>query len=170
MVYEGDGDRLDEQLDPDDYPGLSEAYDFVLPSYAWATGRFQVADGRLQAIGALISATVLGAVAFIGLNDGVSFQSIWLYLVLAILVGSIALSVVAQTRWGPRLVHPGELYENHATDDRWEFRRAMVYYAGQHLTENARRIDLKTRATTTLLGVYMVEVILLSLWAASELG
>ena len=46
----------------------------------------------------------------------------------------------------------------------------MVYYAGQHLTENARRIDLKTRATTTLLGVYMVEVILLSLWAASELG
>ena len=52
----------DSQLfNAEDYPGINLAYDFVRPSYDWATNRLDAMDARLRGIQAFVSGFTLGA-------------------------------------------------------------------------------------------------------------
>jgi hypothetical protein len=150
---------------PKYFPAVDRAYDFVIPSYQLLINRFEAADNRLTALLTLASTLTLAVPIFAkNVQPNISFNSplfivgMLIFLVIAIVgiwgrsVGSIALP------------DPMVLYNENLTDSEWEFKKNLIFFAGEGFNSNTQAIRRKGNLSAFLSAALLVEIIVFVAW------
>jgi hypothetical protein len=147
------------------YPGVEWAYDYVVPSYTWMLTRLQAADTRIQAIQGFAVTFTFGVPAVArALNLSISFSAGRFYLAILCFALLMIIGTVAQARGSVKLANPALFYQNWLHFGAWEFKKAAVYWAGQHFEINGGLIQAKSRAAVAMTALFLVELVFLVAW------
>jgi len=142
------------------YPSVNLSYEFVKASYDVMEKRFESANSRIQnlltwAVG-ITTAIPLFAAA---VKSDADIKSIWILPMLLFFLALVIVGIFAYRTGGIILVHPKIIYEDYIQCPEVEFKKQLVYWAGQHFDTNQKCINLKSRyidTITILLGLEMV--------------
>jgi hypothetical protein len=151
------------------WPAVDAAFAFVLPSYQWMLARIEAADSRVQSlqVSVLTLATALPALAK-SLSVPVSFASPLFVIALAIAAAALVLGAIGRSSGRVTLVDPALLYSTECLRrEEREFRREMLYYAGQHFAKNAALVVFKHRMLIAMTVLFVLEVLSLAAWLVS---
>ncbi len=148
------------------YPSVGLAYETVKSSYDVMVSRFEAANARISSL----IAWAIGAIGIIpifakSLLGGIGVTSLWLLVTLSAFVALIIVGIIAYRTGGIKLLHPKKLYEDYVQLPEWEYKKWLVYWAGEHFNTNQKFINIKSfyiDFMTILLGL---EIISLVLWA-----
>jgi hypothetical protein len=159
----------DAERPPDEqWPAVFRAYDFVIPSYQLMVNRYEAADGRLTQILTLVSTLLFSIPVFAKtIRPQASFSSPLFLSAITLLIGAAVIGIVGRQRGRVRLVNPMVLYDKflHRTD--WEFRKDLLYFAGQDFSDNAIAIDRKGQTAALMTGLTVVALLLSAIWLAN---
>jgi hypothetical protein len=142
------------------YPSVGLSYEFVKSSYDVMEKRFESANSRIQnlltwAVGITAAIPLFATAVFSDSN----IKSIWILPMLVFFLALVIVGIFAYRTGGIRLIHPKIIYEDYIQYPEWEFKKQLVYWAGEHFDTNQKCIDLKSRyidIMTILLGLEMV--------------
>ena len=154
------------------YPSLSLAHQFVLPSYSWMLNRLASVENRVQSLLILISTVTMGIpLVVVGLSGEVhhlnGWLAIWAFLLFAL---STILGLVARA-WGTiELVDPANFSDEWISQSPEEFRKWSTHYAGKHYAKNNALIFRKSLVVDIAVGVFVIEVFLWAWWASNVLS
>lgn len=161
-------DKANAQEEPtgkDAYPGVEFAYDFVIPSYEWILTRFEAVDSRIQTLQAFIATVTLGIPAISHrMYSKISFTSCWFVSAMALAVAAVVIGLIGRS-WGAiTLASPKMLYEHWLHKSSWDFKKDMVFFAGQHFEKSSNFVNRKSRLVTVMSVLFFVETLLLFVW------
>jgi hypothetical protein len=147
------------------FAAVKYAYDFALPSYQWAILRFEAAVTRIHGLMMFAATMTLGApVIGRALSDQVRFSSVWFIMALVLFVVLMILGLIAREYGTLRLVGPSVLYEKVLDLSEREFKRYVVYYAGQHFEHNRSLIEKKSLAAMIMAVQLFAETLAIVIW------
>jgi len=147
------------------YPSVDLAYEFVKPSYDWMLNRIEAMNSKIQ--GLLTLATAITAAMPIltkAMFDNVDFKSVWFLGAIAIYVLLTIIGIGGLRKGEVKLIHPKHLYDKWLSDTQWEFRKNVVYFAGQHLEHNKKIVDAKSRLRDIMNWLLLGELIMVFVW------
>jgi hypothetical protein len=129
--------------------------------------RFEAADTRLTAFLTLAATLTLGTPLFAKtIRTDISFQSWWFRVGLACFVISTVIGIVGRVRGGLMLVDPGAIFQKHLHASQWEFRKNLLYLAGQDFNHNAEAIRRKGNLAVAVTALLATEVFVFVVWIA----
>lgn len=145
------------------YPSIGLAYEIALNSYEIAEKRNSAIDSRLQMLIVLLAALSFPILP-IASQKNVSFKSAWF--ITAVVVFSIALGIALWARMAGalRFINPQLLFKEWLHLSEWEFKKDVVYYAGDDFEKNCALIDKKADLSTAVVALFVLEVLLLAAW------
>jgi hypothetical protein len=155
-----------ESFSAADYPAVELAYPIALSSYETFLKRLDALDGRVQTTQAFI-VTVTLAIPAIAANKGLPFSSFWFWLALAAFALTNAFAFLARLQGTITLLHPQVLYDEYLSDTDWEFKKNLIYWAGQHVECNNQVLLLRARLLLWACLIFLVEVVALVVWVAA---
>ena len=161
-------DIHDEGSSPEDrWPSVPFAYDFVVPSYQLMATRLEAIDSRIQGIQTFAATLTLG-VPIVGqsIRRDIHYTSAWFIGVLVVFASIVVLSFVARTRGHLQMASPRLIYERTLHLSEWEFKRDVMYMAGQHFDGNVALINQKGCVGNWLSALVLIETILAACWIA----
>lgn len=160
---EGSNERL--------YPGVNPAFEFVQPSYSWMITRMESSFSRIQALLTIASTVTLGVPAFaVSMKRDISLLSPWFITAALLYVAIITIGLVARD-WGDLiLLDPGKLYQQSLHLTEWEFKKDVVYFAGQHFAHNQALANRKATLSRIMSVMFAAEVVALLIWLAGNLA
>jgi hypothetical protein len=164
-------DRLEEEKSPADaWPGVRQAYDFVLPSYQWMVARFESTAGRLQTLQTAAVAIALG-VPTVGkaIRPDISFSAAPFISAVALAALVLILAGVGRTYGAIALANPKVLYTKYLHLAEWEFKKNALYWAGEHFQANLDLVNRKARLERWATGLLALEALMLLLWLSGVL-
>jgi len=150
----------------DDYPGVVHAYPMALASYELAQKRLDVIDSRLQTIIALGVTLSLPVPALLA-SRGASFRSAWFIAAVCVFVCAILVGTLARLIGNILLLHPSDLYANWLRFQEWEFKKNLLFFAGEHFEKNRKLARNRGFCTTLAFLLFICEGILLAVWATT---
>lgn len=155
--------------DKEAYPGVDLAYEFVLPSYDWARDRLDSINGRLQAMQGFAVTVTLAVPVFARsvTGNGIDFGSGWFMGAMLTFLVLMVVGLVARARGTLALLDPHVLYEHYLEWGPWEFRKNVLYWAGEHAQLNHDLVIEKGKAINWMTGLFIAESLLLVLWIAT---
>lgn len=163
---------IDTQIEGGDpskvYPGVDLAYELALASYETAQKRLDVLDNRLETLIAL-GATVSLAVPLIASEKNISFNSIWFYGAVVAFLLAMIVGITARLRGYLKLLHPAVLYDEFLPYPEWEFKKNIIFFAGQHYEENIRLVNRRGRLAVWAAILFLVEMIFVVVWVIRAL-
>lgn len=157
---------------PETWRSVDSAYELVVPSYAWMQERLNAVDSRMQALLTLAgSVTVAAPIIGTAVVKNIVFSSP-LFLTAVTLFVVIVLAGVLVRAWGEFvIVDLGDVYaEGWLHDPTWEFKRNMVFYAGEHMKRNGRVVNIKGIAANIMAVLFVAAVLLFIAWIATANG
>ncbi len=147
------------------WPGVSVAYEFVLPSYTWLVARFEAADTRLTVLLTLAATLTIG-VPVLADRQGISFSSAWfLVAIVSFFLGTLV-GLVGRVYGTLKLPDPMLLYERSLHKSEWDFKKDAIWFAGEHFAGNRKAVRQKGNAAAALAGLLALEIICLIFWIA----
>lgn len=150
------------------YPGVSTAYEFVVPSYGWMIERLEAAESRIQTLqvfAATVSFGIPGAAKV--LSPDIRFAD-WRFEEAAVLyVIMMGIGLRYRSKGGVMLANPRIHYEQWLHFDEWEFKKTAVEWAGKHFDRNSIEIGRKFMAAVWMTGLFLVELLLLLAWVVT---
>lgn len=152
----------------EEYPAFDLAYDFVLPSYQWAAQRYDSMDGRIQGV-QLVSLSVFAALSGVGrLISGADVSSPFFVLAVAYLALLLIWGFYARQSKTVTLIDPKTLYRKRYADTKPEFKRIVLYWAGEHFSKNRHVVERKWAHVNcmTVLLVLIIAALLAWIWGA----
>jgi len=150
-----------------EYPSIELAYPIAVASYDVAARRLDTIDGRLQTIMAFI-VTVSVAVPSTAGGRGVHFRSLWFYAALFLFIASIGLGTYARLIGKLRVLKPSHLFQDWLGDPLWDFKKDMIYFAGQDFDANISLVNSKWRCSVAITILFVLEAICLSVWILAD--
>lgn len=176
MGPEGEPARTDRKVtatevenmeDETKWPAVDAAFTFVVPSYQLMLGRMEAADSRLHAMQVFVL-TVTPALPTLAklAADTINFRSYLFGAALAFAAASFAVGLVTRSSTRVVLFDPSELYKDGRwlTLSDWEFKKNMLFFAGQHFEKNRLLVLNKHRALVRMMVLCACEVLLLAAW------
>jgi len=158
----------DDDSSPEtEWPSVPFAYDFVIPSYQWVLTRFEAVDSRIQTLQAFIATTTLGVPAIATtMFKTIKFTSCWFLGAIGLAGVAIIIGLIGRS-WGRiTLANPRVLYEQWLHKPVWEFKKDMLYFAGQHFEKSSDFVNTKSRLVTVMSVLFFLETLLLFVWIA----
>jgi hypothetical protein len=146
------------------FPSTNLSFEFVKPSYDVMEKRFEATNSRIQnlltwSIG-ITTAIPIFAKAVLGETN---MNSVWILPVLLFFIALVFVGILAYKTGGVKLIHPTIIYEDYIQQSEQEFKKLLVYWAGQHFEANRKTIDQKNRyidIMTIFLGLEMAFAVL----------
>src|SRR5437016_12306315 len=134
------------------------AYPIAVNSYDWAAQRYDAVDARIQTILSIgMTGTLAMPVAFSALK--LSVVRPWAaYLASALFVLAVCIGTYARLCGDLKLVTPKVLYEKWLGFEASEFKRNLVYFAGQHMEQNRAAIAYKHKLLVLVTTIFIFEV------------
>ncbi len=143
------------------YPSVELAYEFVKSSYEVMTSRFESANSRIQNL----LTWAIGITAIIPLFTKVvigtdSFKPVWFISALVAFLAMVIVGIVAQRTGGVKLIDPKILYEKHLHYSQWEFKKNLIFWAGDSFHINNKAIEAKSRYIDIMTILFGLEIAL----------
>ena len=152
---------------PADYPSLDLAYPFVQPAYDLAVRRMDAAVHRIDSALRFASTLTLAipVVAKAAL-PGLEWITPWSFLAGLAFLALFVLGAVSLTSGGLKLIDPGELFESWLDNPPAQFRKDLLYFAGEDFAANLASINRKGQAAVWMSWLFLLELLFLALWIA----
>jgi hypothetical protein len=154
-------DKKNEQT----YPSVFFAYDIAIKSYNWAIQRSDAIDGSIDKLLAWITSITIGIIAIIsGKEMFMSVYSIWFYLGMGSFIIAILIGVYSKVRGSLNLLSIGIIYEQYLHLGEWEFKKDIIYWAGEAFQKNQKYINWKGKLSIAMIIFFLMEVIFFAKW------
>lgn len=143
------------------YPGVDLAYPLALESYEWAAKRFDTLDSRIQTIlGLGISLTLAVPIALSALK--LSINGRWFVAAAVLFVLALSLGTYARLMGKLTVITPEMLYQKwlHLSD--WEFKKNLIFFAGEHFNKNRNLLEKRHRFAAAATFIFFLEVLALA--------
>jgi len=151
----------ENDFNPEDYPGLNLAYEFVEPSYSWMLGRLDASENRIQRILVFAATITFAAPVFLAsLTPDKEIGVGWYYAALAIFALIIVGGIVGRFVGKTKLASPWEMYEKHLHREPADFKRTMLYHAGDAFENNVRVVNTRGNLSLAMTIALGAEVLL----------
>jgi hypothetical protein len=150
----------------EDYPGVEQAYPFAVASYELAQKRLDIIDSRLQTIVALGVTLSLPVPALLA-TRGANFRSWWFIGAACVFVCAIAVGTFARIVGHITVLHPSDFYAKWLRFPEWEFKKNLIFFAGQHFEKNRTLARNRGLCTTLTFLLFILEGVLLAVWATT---
>lgn len=141
------------------------AYEVAVASYDTALKQLDNMDARIQTLMAF-GTTVSLALPAIFMSRGVSFTSGWFIAAVITYILAIAAGVYARLTGEITLPNPKVLHKDWLNFSTREFKEKFTYYAGEHFNKHAELIKRKWQLLTLMTLLFLLQGLLLVLWAA----
>jgi len=152
------------------YPSVDLAYEFTKSSYDWMLNRYEAINSKMQELLTLATAiTACMPILAKSMFDYVDFHSGLFYGVIGTYILIILIGISGLSMGAIRLIHPKHLYDKWLSDSSWEFKKNIIYYAGQDFEDNKKIIDRKSHLRNIMNIFLLVELLLIIFWIA-EIG
>lgn len=156
-----------ESLDAARYPGTDLAYDIAVESYALAERRRDAVHQRIDVLLSFVTTvTVAAPVIAVSVFESPRFNSPLLIAAGAVYLGLVLLALVARPLGSLRQISPKLLYEGWLQFEEPDFKRQIIYWAGQHADEARRRTWLLAQLANAMVGLFVAEGTLFLVWLA----
>jgi hypothetical protein len=151
--------RPDEQ-----WPSVGLAYAFVQPSYEWMQRRLDVMEARLQAAQTLLVSITLAVPVFgqMVLQKPV-FTSGWFIAAITCFFAAVGATLCGRIGGVIKLPDPTKLHDLVGYSE-WEFRKTLVYRAGEDMASNRALVDWKWKTMIAAVCLAAIEVFCFALW------
>ncbi|HEX3560228.1 MAG TPA: hypothetical protein VHU19_13565 [Pyrinomonadaceae bacterium] len=147
------------------YPSVDLAYTFAVASYDVALKRLDIVDNRLQTVLAL-GATISLSVPALASARGLGFSSGWFVAAAFAFASAMILGTFARVTGSIILINPSRLYNKWLHFSEWEFKKNFICYAGEHFEANRALAGMRGWATTLVVMFFILEGLLLTVWAS----
>lgn len=150
-------------------PGVDIAYEYVRTSYDWAAQRLDAVDSRIQYTITLASAVVvtLPTIVVAMFEDAKPAGSFFFLLAVAAFILMIPIGVLGRYLTDLKVIDPSKLYDGWLHYQPLEFKRLLVYWAGEHFKRNIRIVAIKGRFAAAMMVFLLLEVLFFTLWIAT---
>jgi len=144
-----------------EYPSVELAYDFVKSSYDVMTSRFDSANTRMQTL-LTWAIGVTAAIPFFNkiVGNANTLLSIWFISALLAFVAVVIVGVIGQRMKGVSLIDPKILYEKYLHYSQWEFKKNLIFWAGDSFNTNRKAIEAKSRCIDIMTILFGLEIAL----------
>ena len=159
-----DSDRLLAQ-----YPGIPTAFEFVKPSYELLARRYELMESRIRALATFATTITIAGPAFAKaiLGRDPDFTSAWFLIAMALYLFLAFIALGSTMTKSIQFVDPGMLYEGSLHLTETEFKRDMIFFAGEAFTRNMNIINIHARYGNWVALLSLVEGALLGVWVYS---
>ncbi|MDT5268320.1 MAG: hypothetical protein QOH49_506 [Acidobacteriota bacterium] len=147
------------------FPSVVLAYPLALASYDQMQKRMDVVENRLQTLLGFTTTLTLALIAAVS-GKAVSFQSGWFYAGLAFFGLGEALGVYAKLSGSLQVLSPATLYREWLTWGEWEFKKNMVFWAGEAYAVNKREVNRKGNMASMSAILFLLEAAGFAVWLA----
>ena len=131
------------------YPSVELAYDFVIPSYEWASMRVETIERCIEGLLTYITTVTLALpIATVAIAKQASQADVthWQFLsALGVFFIVSLLGLYARQMGDLIYVDPKKLYDQSLHEPHWEFRKNAIHYGGEHFDKNRTLIARKSR-------------------------
>jgi hypothetical protein len=141
------------------------AYELALTSYDTAFKQLDNMDARIQTLMAF-GTTVSLALPAIFMSKGISFASGWFVAAVLTYILAIAVGIYARLTGDLTLPNPKILHKDWLDFSVQEFKEKFTYYAGEHFDKHTDLSRWKWQLLTLMSLLFLLQGILLVLWAA----
>jgi hypothetical protein len=145
------------------YQAVELAYPIALDAYNIMLNRLDVVDKRLETV-LTFGVTLSFAAPPVAALKNISFNSKWFFA--AAIVFGLAISVGLHARLSGyiKIMMPMKIYDNFLHFNEWEFKKNMIFFAGQHCDHNSKLARRRGHFTSLAAGLFLLEGILLAVW------
>jgi len=153
-----------------DYPSVDLAYDLAVQSYDSAHKRWEAADTRLQTLLTFTVTVELALPPLLHTNvPQTRFRSAWFIFAVVVYVLSTGIGVFLRFWKGLILLNPKHIYNKYLGYSEWEFKKNIIFWAGEDYEANHKMINLKVKSTIVMLILFLVGDLLLISWVIDAL-
>lgn len=154
-------------IDETQWPAVIRAYDYVLPSYQLLAARFESSDTRLTVVLNFVSSISLGVPLLArAIDSNVPFRSRWFVAAMALFVIASIVGLAGRTYGRLTLPDPMMVFEKHLASSEWQFKKDMLYFAGQHFERNREAVRRKGNLSLAVAALLVLEILCLVIWIA----
>ena len=157
---------MTSNVEPDgEYPGTDLAYDIAVASYSLSERRWDAIHQRIDVLLSFVTTlTVAAPVVTAAVLDEPDLESPLLLAAGATYLALVLVALVVRSTGSLRQLSPKRLYEDWLQLEETEFKRRMIYWAGEHADEARKQAYCKTLAATLLVGLFAIEGVLFLVW------
>jgi hypothetical protein len=147
------------------FPAGETAYPLAIAAYDIAMRRFDSVDSRISTLLTFVI-TVSLAIPVLANAKGLSLHSAWFWLAVVSFVAGTIVALFARLHGKLHVLHPAKLYKSylHLTEPR--FKLQMIYWSGEHLSDNLKLINRNGRLAGASAFLFLLEAIFIAAWAA----
>lgn len=158
-----DDEAEEDEVNPENYPSIDLAYDISIASYEVMRTRWDAMENRIQSHLSFVI-TVSLAVPVVASRTTLEIYSIWLLFAALSFAASVFTATYARLSEELRIQDPAQIFETALRETVWEFKKNVVFYAGQSLDKNVNSIDKKHGWLMSSNMLFFAEVIFLTVW------
>jgi hypothetical protein len=157
-----ENERQDEKASS----SIDVAYPLAISSYDMAAKRFDAMDTKLNTV-ITFAVTVTLAVPAIASAKGIGFRSVWFVIAVCAFLAGVAVVTYGRVAAELILLNPKTLYEHYLDSDELEFKRDMIYWAGENFVHNTNVINRNARLAALASILFALEAVAVGAWVVS---
>lgn len=147
------------------FPSVDLAYEFVTKSYEWVQQRADKIDDRIQTLIAWVSSTNLAVLAVVlTRTQALNFRSFWMWLSLILYMAGLMVAWYARLYGEMRVMNLKLVYDKSLGLSPWEFKRDVIYFAGQAFEHNRQLISMKGRLAIVATLLFLSQGMSMAVW------
>lgn len=158
-----DNDDTNEDLSA--FPSIDLAYPIAVASYDAVSKRLDSLDGRLQSIIAFATVVFVAVVSMANANK-ISFDSWWFYSAVVVYVVAACIGTFARLYGSAQALDPKLLFNEWLFKQEIEFKKDMIYFAGEAFDHNNTLANGKWQAAVFVSAAFFVQGVCLVFWLA----
>lgn len=152
-----------------EWPSTAIAFELIEPSYGWSLQRIDEANGRIQALLSVAATITLGFPVVSAAILEEPEVGHWLFMLgLALFVVLFLVGIAGKTNRKVLLIDLERLHDKWLSDSPEEFKRHLLYFAGQHVRHNTNLVDRKHLAETWMACLFLIQITVWVLWTAGQ--
>jgi hypothetical protein len=161
--------KSEEERSEDKWPSVDLAYDIALLSYDWLQQRLDAVTKKTQFLLTIASSITLATPVFAkALLPNISFSSLWFETAIGFFVLTVVVGLIGWMWGGLELISPQKLYEGSLSKSVWEFKKDVVYWAGEHFENNASLVNRRANLAIAVSVFLVLEIVLLVAWIVTS--
>jgi hypothetical protein len=161
--------KSEEERSEDKWPSVDLAYDIALLSYNWLQQRLDAVTKKTQFLLTTASSITLATPVFAkALLPDITFSSLWFETAICVFVLTIVVGLVGWMRGGLELLSPQKLYKESLGKSVWEFKKDIVFWAGEHFENNASLVNRRANLSIAMSVFLVLEIVLFVAWIVTS--
>lgn len=159
-----------ENIEISRYPSVELAYEYVKQSYDWMLNRFDSTNKKIQNL-LTFAVTITAAIPLFAkvIFNEIGFNSGWFITAIVVFAALVVIGIIGQRVGVFTLINPKFLYDKFLHYTKYEFKKMVLYWAGEHFRSNKRVLNRKCLFLDIMTGLLLCEIVLVIFWIVTQL-